>query len=534
MEQAVRHDSYLGFLSRAVRRHLLLVAVVVLVGVALSGAYVAVTPVRYAATANLLPRPLLGNPLGPDISASSGTQLTVAMQTEAGLVDIPAVGALATQSLGITVPRSQDKVIATVPPNTQIISITYSSNTAVHAQQGAQAFAKAFLTYRENVSLAAQQQTLTSLEKQRVIARDALKRAAEAIFPNSDPRSFASQQELQYSNQLAALQNRISSTQALSTNPGIVVTSASVPLAAAGLHPYVIVVAGALLGFALGLVLAGARERRRDLVDEAVEHDVCGLPLLASLPGSDPGVPRIVSDLEPVDALPEAYRRMRAGFVAVAGELKVFSIACVSLAGTSGPIAVNLGICLAQAGFRVTVVATDSDERISELLRDTASSPGLSDVLLAQTSLDDSLQDVNGVRFLPAGQQVAMAREHYAGPALKSVIEKLGMESDFVLVASAGVSTADADSVALACEGVLVVVSQGVTTHAETAAAIERYGELKVSTVGAVSLSQDGPQHSVPRTSAGEAPEGRGPRRESARRARKRSGQPKPGFGTDG
>lgn len=534
MEHAVRHDSYLGFLTRAARRHVLLVLMVVLGGAAAAGAYVAVTPVRYTAAATLLPRPLLGNPLGADISASNGTQLTVAMQTEAGLVDTPAVAALATKALGTTVPRPQDKVSAKVPPNTQIISITYRSNSALHAQRGAQAYAQAFLDYRESVSLAAQQRTLASLQKQRVIATAALRRASEAVLPGSDPRTFASQRELLYSNQLATLENRISSTQALSTSPGVVVTSASLPTAADGLHSYVIGIAGALLALVLGLVLAAARERRRDLVDSEMEHDVCGLPLLASLPRGGAGVPRLISDHQPVDALPEAYRRMRAGFIAVSEKLKVVSIACVSPEAASGPIGVNLGICLAQAGYRVTVVTTDAGERTSETVLGAASYPGLSDVLLDQSDLSEALQDIHGIRFLSAGRDTATARERYAGPGLKTVIETLSLEADFVIVVSAGVSTADADSVALACEGVLVVVSQGVTTHAETAAAIDRYADLQVTTVGAVSLSDDEADDSFAGSSAAKAPDGEGPDEASARPSQKRPRHPEPGFGTEG
>lgn len=532
MEQATRHDSYLGLLSRAVRRHAILVLVVVLLGVAGAVAYVHVKPVRYTATATLLPRPLLGNPLGQDISASNGTQLTVAMQTEAGLVDTPVVGALATKSLGAVVPRPQDKVTATVPPNTQIISITYRSTSALHAQQGAQAFAKAFLAYRESVSVTAQQQTLAVLERQRAVATAALRTATRAVLPGSDPRSYASQRQLLYSNQLATLVNRISSTEALSTSPGVVVKSPSLPTAADGLPPYLVVVAGALLAFVLGLMLAAMRERRRDLVDSAVEHDVCGLPLLASLPRVPAGSPHLITDRQPGDVVSEAYRRMRAGLIAVSGSLKVFSICCVSPEAASAPVAANLGICLAQAGFRVTVVTTDADEQTSQTLRRAASSAGLADVLLHEADLTDALHHIHGITFLGAGRDTARARELYAGPALRSVVGKLKLESDFVIVASGATSSSNSDSVALACDGVLIVVSQGVTTHAETAEAIDRFEKLQVTTVGAVSLAHhdrdEAPGSSAVAVPAGEEHD-RGPSRTDQELLR----HPSPDFGTD-
>lgn len=490
MEQAARRESYLGYLSRAVRRHLILVLVITLLGLSGAAAYAYTRATQYTATATLLPRPLLGNPLGPDTAAASGTQLTVAMQTEAGLVDTPGVAARAMKSLGITVPRLPDRVSAAVPPNTQIITITYRSGTARQAQQGAQAFAEAFLAYREGVSLAAQRQTLSSLIKQRTLAQAALRTASQALPLNADPRSFAAQRVLLYSNQLATLENKISSTQALGTSPGIVVDSASLPNSADGLHPWVLLVVGFLLGLALGLVVATAIERRRGRVDTTAQSGVSGLLVLARLPLISVNESALISDHDSDQPLPEAYRRLRAGLIAVAGASKVFSISCVSPDTPSGPVAVNLGICLSQAGFRVTVVAA-ADRRCEDLL-EAAASPGLAEVLVGESNLKDAVQAVHGLTFLSVGREDARARELYAGPSLRATMTRLRSEADIVLVAAPATSTADADSVALACDGVVVGVTEGVTSLDEVAEALDRYADLEVTTVGAVSLAQGG------------------------------------------
>lgn len=531
MEHAIRRESNRGYLSRSVRRHILLVLVVALLGLAGAAGYVHTKAVHYTATATLLPRPLLGNPLGPDISASSGTQLTVAMQTEAGLVDTPGVAARATTSLGITVPRPHDTVSATVPPNTQIITIAYRSATARQAQQGAQAFAEAFLSYREGVSLAAQRQTLSSLGKQRTLAQAELRTASLELPLNADPRSFAAQRVLLYSNQLATLQNKISSTQALSTSPGIVVASASLPKSADGLRPSVLMVVGALLGLFLGLLLAVVIERRRGVVGAAMESDVSGLPILARLPSIAADASGLVNDHEPVDALPEAYRRMRAGLIAVSGTSKVFSISCVSPETPSGPVAVNLGICLSQAGFRATVVACA--DRSCETLLGAAASPGLAEVLIGEVDLKDSVQAVHGITFLSVGREAATARELYAGPSLKATMTMLRSEADFILLASASTSTADADSVALACDGVVIGVTEGVTSHVEVAEALDRYVDLQVTIVGVVSLPQDYGGRGYG-GSVAQAPSGEGPAPSPASRDREHPANPMPQFGTDG
>ena len=529
MEQAARHDSYLGFLAGAVRRHVILVAVIVLVGIAGSVAYIKVTPARYTASASLLPLPLLGNPVAPEIASANSTQQTVAYQTEASLVDTSAVADRASDLLGTTVPRPQDVLTATIPPSTQIIKITYTSSSPQRAQEGARAFAHAFLAYRKSVTVSINEQTLTSLEKQLEIANDGLRAANGLAHPTAASKSRAAHLQ----DQVDSFDARIAALESLDPDPGVVVRSAHLPKAPDGLSSYVIVLVGAVLAFLLGLVLAGVRERRRDLVDSGMEHDVAGLPFLASLPQAGAEV-RLITDSQPDDALSEAYRRMRAGFIAVSGKLKVIAISGVSREAIVGPVAVNLGISLAHAGFRVTVVATDGGERSSETLLDAKSSPGLAEVLLDRADLSSAVQEIHGIWFLSAGYDTSQARELYAGPAFKSVIKKLNLESDFVIVASTGVSTADAGSVALVCDGVVLAVTRGVTTHADTIAAIESYESLHITCVGAVSLSDAKPASGADGLAASEAPQAVRSNRSAARPSRKPPRHPKPGFGTDG
>ena len=361
LEPVARQDTYLRLLASAVRRHLVLVIAVTLLAVAAAGAYAHHKPPKYTATSTVLPRPAIGNPLSPSIIAASGTQLTVAMETEAGLVDTPAVAALASKSLGRTVPGPRDTVVATVPPNTQIIKITYVGGTAKEAQEGAQAFADAFLQYRSDVASTSKQETLAGLRKQQVATAAAFQRATQEAAASQDPHSLAAQQVHLYTDRLASLSDSVSTTQSLSTDPGVVVTAAELPKGPDGINPKILVVAGGLLGLAIALLIAVRLEWRADVVDTATEFDVGGVPLLAVVPDeAAAAVPeQPVSGPAPDGPVQEAYRRMRAGLIAVAEPAKVVAISCVSPDERSGQVVSHLGVALAQSGFRVTVVGAD-------------------------------------------------------------------------------------------------------------------------------------------------------------------------------
>src|SRR4051794_11038839 len=69
----------------AIRRHILLIACVTAVMVAAVGAFAFSRPISYVSTSSVVLEPLPGNALSPNAVASS-QQITVAMETEAGLV----------------------------------------------------------------------------------------------------------------------------------------------------------------------------------------------------------------------------------------------------------------------------------------------------------------------------------------------------------------------------------------------------------------------------------------------------------------
>ena len=172
METLQRDDVRLHIVADALRRRFVLIVVVVALVTAAIGAYVMHLAPSYAASAKVLIRPIPGNALSLD-SSKNGQQVTVAMETEAGLVNSPKVAALVSKALHATVTAGSPAVSATVPPNTQIVEIQYTAHSARAAQEGAQAYADAFLVFRAGEADDNLQHGLAVLAKQAKSAGDA-------------------------------------------------------------------------------------------------------------------------------------------------------------------------------------------------------------------------------------------------------------------------------------------------------------------------------------------------------------------------
>ena len=128
--------------SDAIRSRYRSILLFALVGTALAGIAAWAWPQAYTSTADVMLTPSVGNALAPD-SARSGDQINVAMQTEAALIVSPPVAALVSEDVGDDVEPGDVGVTATVLPNTQIIRIEYSADTADEAVDMAGAYASA-------------------------------------------------------------------------------------------------------------------------------------------------------------------------------------------------------------------------------------------------------------------------------------------------------------------------------------------------------------------------------------------------------
>lgn len=245
-------------------RHRLLTGVCVLAG-ALGGAVIhAVIPESYTATAQVLVTPTgvqdQPNQLGPR------QRENLNLDTEAHIAQSAVVTSRAAEKLGTKdIDELRRHVTINVPPNSAILSISFTASTPTAAAAGAQAFATAYLANREATA------TQTLAAQQRLLAaaiRDADKDLAEvaATLPTlakgSAEHLRATRRQTILNRQVATLTARSDTLKTVAVTPGIVISPARPPDAPTGPGLPLFAGSGLFLGLLVGSGAAVFRDAR--------------------------------------------------------------------------------------------------------------------------------------------------------------------------------------------------------------------------------------------------------------------------------
>ena len=226
------------------------------------------------------------------------------------------------------------------------------------------------------------------------------------------------------------------------------------PTAPASPRTAVYLALGLLLGLALGVTAAVLR----DALDDRVRTDdqaaaAAGVPVIGGWTDRSPGDRREIA---------ESHRRLRANLAAPAakgsGRLLMTSVGAEH---DSARAVAGLGGAFAEAGQSVVLVdANVWRSRLGELLA-VPLSPGLTDVLLNDVSVENALQPSGGgpaVELLPAGEPVVPASDVLSGRRLADALDSLSVRADVVILDSPALDAAtDATVLAPLTSGVLLV-----------------------------------------------------------------------------
>ena len=356
------------------RRHLLLIVAVTLLSAAAAAAYsFRRTPV-YESTTSVLVKAITTNAFDPGQRVDQ--QLNMFNQRQ--LATSEPVAALAAKKLHTTATPDQlvKHVTADVPANSQIIRIHYRDTVPLSAKRGADAFADAFLEFRE-----------ADAQKQAKASQSALQRdldglvrqvdSAQAIIqdPGATPeqRSGAQARIQSLNPSILQLQSQILSFKSLDVTPGTKIAAAELPSQPASPKHKLDVGIGLLVGLFLGVAAAFVRDRTDDRLrgreDLAERLD---RPVLASIPPLSkrvrrglvwrrrPGTSLVTLD-QPNSPAAESYRTLRTRMARLASQLDINSVMVVSAEVGEGKstTAANLAVVLAETGKDVLLVSAD-------------------------------------------------------------------------------------------------------------------------------------------------------------------------------
>ncbi|MDN5767058.1 MAG: hypothetical protein L0H96_15650 [Humibacillus sp.] len=472
----------------ALRRHPVLIIGVAIVVAVLVGLLAQGQAASYTSSAKVLIRPTLGNPFAPD-TGSSGQQVTIAMQTESQVVDSSPVATIANKKLQPDWVAGSSTVSAVVPPNTQVVQISFTAPSAKAAQTGAQTVAESYLDYRSAQTTSTQKARLDILTKQADTVRASLQTASKAAAAaNAAPE--AAQQVQLYANQLVSIQNSISTLESGGTDPGNLIAPATLPDKPGGISPLLLAIGGGLVGLAGGLILAIWRERRDKRLRATTDLSVGTVPVLANLvasPSRFAGLShrsRAASQRPAGEDARAFFQRLRTVTLATSRAPATLAVSAVTSGAPSSQVSLNLARSLMRAGYTVTLVSAETSGRIERALDITAST-GLAEALSSKTGTQPELVEVDGLRVLPAGA-LAEVEALLFSERFSTLLTQLKAGADYVVISSPPAATPAGMGLGVATDAMMLVGIDRVTTADDVEGVAVRASRLGVDIMGLV------------------------------------------------
>jgi receptor protein-tyrosine kinase len=223
--------------------------------------------------------------------------------------------------------------------------------------------------------------------------------------------------------------------------------------------------AGLLLGAALAVIRAYTD---RTITDAAEASDVAGAPVIGAILRDEQLNKTHTIEGTGSARVAEDYRQLRTNlqFLNVDEPPKVIMISSAMPSEGKTTTVVNLGLALADAGRRVTVVEADLRKPKVTKYLGLVGGVGLTNVLSGSADVEDVLQKhgTGDLFVIAAGPTPPNPGELLSSSHMFALLDKLRSENDFVLVdAPPLLPVADSTGLAVYMDGVLLSVRYGTT-----------------------------------------------------------------------
>lgn len=249
-------------------------------------------------------------------------------------------------------------------------------------------------------------------------------------------------------------------------------------------------VLGLVLGVGVAFLIDTLDERIRGVAD--LERVAGGLPILALVPEMDEARDGAFVAARDKAQSPgaEAYRSLRTAvkFAAIDRPIEVIQITSASSGEGKTTTVANLAVALAQGGDRVAVVCCDLRRPTLQNRMGVSLTPGLTDVLLGDVTLDAAVRRHAGNIFvLPAGSPPPNPSELLSSDKAAGVIKALAEKVDVVIVDSTPVlPVTDALVVSRLVDATIVVTDRRSTDRKAVRRTLQLLNQVNAPVVGLV------------------------------------------------
>jgi capsular exopolysaccharide synthesis family protein len=436
------------------------------------------------------------------------------LATESQLIASVAVAEIVSKNLNIPGPPRAllNDLSVSNPTGTEILGVAYRHPDPLEAQRRAMGFAEAYLQFRQETATKAILKSAEAVQAEIAV----LTRQLRSIEGNLEGLSATDPQRSGLEGQASLIRANILQRQldqvglSRGVTVGRIIQPAPLPSSPVSPNHVLNGAFGLIAGLALGVGLAFLRDRLSERLRSSEDAEVY---LEAPVLGAIPPVPAwrrrkeafLVSSVQWRSPTAEAYRVLRTNVLSAASAFGVKSIAVTSAYGGEGKSATtaNLGVVLARAGKRVSLVSADLRRpRLHEFFK-REGQPGLIEVLAGRALLADALQEVTlpthgfdaavaRLRLLPSGRVPEDPSELLTSETMAKALRDLEDVSDIVLIDLPPVlPVSDALLVASLTKSVLLVVGPRAATRPAITAARQKLDRVGARILGGVLNGSD-------------------------------------------
>jgi tyrosine-protein kinase Etk/Wzc len=230
----------------------------------------------------------------------------------------------------------------------------------------------------------------------------------------------------------------------------------------------------ALVGLLLGVALAFALDRLDDSVKSPDElRDQMDLPMLGLIPAirgergsrraAEGAVGRLITHADPRSPVAEAYRSMRTNLAFARAQQSPQAIVVASPGPADGKstTVANLAITFAQQGQRTLLIDADLRRAVLDKAFDVGRSPGLTEVIIGESSLDDVIHEtsVPNLSIVASGRFPPNPAELLGSAKMQEILHEAKARFDVVLLDSPPLlAVTDAAVLSTMVDGVVLVI----------------------------------------------------------------------------
>jgi len=247
-----------------------------------------------------------------------------------------------------------------------------------------------------------------------------------------------------------------------------------------------------LIGLFVGLCLALLQEfldDRINSVDEGVR--LLDLPSLGVVPALSATDARLLPKMKGLDPAAESYRVLRTNihFAAVDAPVRTLLVTSSNPGEGKSTTAANLAFAMALDGKKVILVDTDLRRPSLHKLLGLKSVPGVTDVLLGHTTLNEALvenEDLPNLKTMTAGSTPPNPSELLNSRTFRNLVNEMSNRADIVIFDSPPVLvTADAPILASQLDGTVLVVETGQTKKTALRRSVQLLRQARANVLGA-------------------------------------------------